>query len=161
MLHRENRKVLFNSSSLLVKEAYVKNCRNFIENLCLQDVQWLQYAKRGDCPEISSDIASSNLWQDFSAVCFPAQQDWSRLSAFHPSPLLTWKSAKCNYNIHCLTPSETLVHLQQKWLITFPLLSKTCQFVSDRSINLYLTSLNCYPSQIHSINLARESYDFS
>lgn len=50
VLHRENRKVLFNSGSLLVKEAYVKNCRNFIEKSMLTRCPTITVRKKGRLP---------------------------------------------------------------------------------------------------------------
>lgn len=49
MLHRENRKPLLSCGSLLMKEADVKNGRNFTEDLRLWDAQWLQYTKGEIC----------------------------------------------------------------------------------------------------------------
>lgn len=85
MLHRENRKPLLSCGSLLMKEADVKNGRNFTEDLRLWDAQWLQYTKG----EICQKYLLTQLWPDFSALC-AAHQGCSRLTASHH---LCWDSS--------------------------------------------------------------------
>lgn len=77
----------------------------------------------------------------FLSTCFPAQEDWAERTGLGSLPFTPTASIhkaqnfpSGSYEVHCLALSETLANLQQTWLITLPLLSKTCLFGPGRLI---------------------------
>lgn len=74
----------------------------------------------------------------FLSTHFPAQEDWAGLTAFHPCCRngRSWGAEFPRWQL--LSPvlplQRHLLNLQQKWLITLPLLSKTFLFGSGRLI---------------------------
>lgn len=151
-----------------MKEVYVKNSRNFTENLCLQDAWTLQYTK--------GEILQKYLWHvphltqqaqtfgQLSQHSFPCTRGlgW----AYCLSPVLQkWTFMRCRISQVTITESTVLslqrhlLNLQQKWLITLPLLSKTFLFGSGRLIYKNISYKFELLSFTNPQPLTRKSYD--
>lgn len=136
MLHREKRKVLMSSGSLLMKEAYVKNSINFTENLCLQDIWRLQNTK-GEIPQkypwhVPHLTELAQTFGKISQHLFSCTRrlGWAYCLSFPLQAFTRCRISQVASTKYSLAPSETLANLQQKRSITLPLLSNTCLFGS-------------------------------